>query len=52
MNKQPHKSRPDLDNLVKGFKDALLKEDSHIHKYINVKKVWGYHGAIIIKNDI
>lgn len=45
---KPHQSRPDLDNLVKAFKDSLLKEDSHIHTYKEVKKVWGYTGAIII----
>jgi len=39
----------DLDNLIKGFKDALLIEDSHIHTYHNMKKVWGREGAIILK---
>lgn len=49
MNGQPHKSRPDLDNLIKAFKDALLQEDSHIHTYDGMKKVWGFKGQIILK---
>tara|TARA_R110001592_G_scaffold312235_2_gene587473 strand:+ start:619 stop:1107 length:489 start_codon:yes stop_codon:yes gene_type:complete len=46
---QAHKQRPDLDNLVKAFKDALLVEDSHVHTYHNIKKIWGRSGAIIVK---
>lgn len=49
MNGQPHKQRPDLDNLVKGFQDALLKEDSHIHTYLKTKKEWGRLGQIKVK---
>ncbi len=49
MDGQPHKSRPDLDNLIKAFKDALLEEDSHIHTYDGMKKVWGKKGQIILK---
>lgn len=49
MDGQPHKSRPDLDNLIKAFKDALLPEDSHIHSYAKMKKVWGGKGQIILK---
>lgn len=49
MDGKPHKSRPDLDNLIKAFKDALLIEDSHVHTYHNMKKIWGRSGAIIVK---
>lgn len=49
MDGKPHKSRPDLDNLIKAFKDALLDEDSHIHTYEGMKKVWGKKGQIILK---
>lgn len=45
----PHKQRPDLDNLIKAFKDALLIEDSHVHTYHKMKKVWGRQGQIIVK---
>lgn len=44
----PHKQRPDLDNLLKAFKDALLKEDSHVHTYVSISKVWGEMGKIEI----
>ena len=49
---QPHKSTPDLDNLIKAFKDALCENDSFVHTYGCMKKVWGYEGAVIIVNNI
>jgi Holliday junction resolvase RusA-like endonuclease len=49
MNGQPHTSRPDLDNLIKAFKDALLDEDSQVHTYGVMKKIWGQKGQIILK---
>jgi len=49
MDGQPHKQKPDLDNLIKAFKDALLIEDSHIHTYQNMQKVWGREGQIMLK---
>lgn len=48
LNGQPHTQRPDLDNLIKAFKDALCEDDSHVHTYFNMKKVWGEEGKIII----
>ena len=48
MDGQPHKQRPDLDNLVKAFKDALLEEDSHVHTYGEIKKLWGRKGQVIV----
>lgn len=47
MNGLPHSQRPDIDNMVKGFMDALFKEDSHIWS-LKCEKRWGYKGAIII----
>ena len=32
--------RPDLDNYIKAFKDALLEEDSHIWQYTKMEKVY------------
>lgn len=46
---QPHKQRPDLDNLVKAFKDSLFIEDSHVHTYHKMQKIWGERGQIIVK---
>lgn len=44
----PHKQRPDLDNLIKAFKDAVFKEDSHVWKYGEMYKIWGQENKIII----
>jgi len=45
---KPHQNRPDLDNLLKAFKDALLEEDSAVWSYDMVTKVWGRTGSIIV----
>lgn len=39
MNFMLHQSKPDLDNLLKAYFDALLKEDKVISHY-EAKKVW------------
>jgi Holliday junction resolvase RusA-like endonuclease len=44
---QPHRQRPDLDNLLKGLMDAVLKEDSGVHD-VQANKVWGKEGRIEI----
>lgn len=46
MNGQPHQSRPDLDNLVKAFKDALCADDAFVWRYGEMEKVWGEVGVI------
>jgi Holliday junction resolvase RusA-like endonuclease len=48
---QPHTVKPDLDNLIKAFKDSLCENDSHIHTYDQMSKVWGTSGAVIIVNN-
>jgi Holliday junction resolvase RusA-like endonuclease len=45
MDGQPHKSRPDLDNLHKGLLDAIYKEDGHVWK-IASEKVWARKSSI------
>lgn len=42
---QPHRQKPDIDNLVKGFMDALLEDDSHVWR-IFAEKVWSDGGGI------
>ena len=37
---KPHTQKPDLDNLLKALMDAVLKEDSIIHKLGSIEKVW------------
>lgn len=49
MSGRPHKQRPDLDNLIKAFKDSVFKEDSHVWKYGEMKKIWGHKGAICLR---
>ena len=45
---QPHRYKPDLDNLVKGFMDCFGKEDSGVHEFY-ARKIWGKDGKIILK---
>ena len=39
----------DLDNLIKSINDALLKDDSVVHRF-EASKWWGDEGKIIIQN--
>ena len=48
---QPHTDKPDLDNLIKAFKDSLCENDSHIHTYDQMSKVWGTSGVVVIVNN-
>jgi len=38
----PHKKKPDIDNLFKAFTDAVCykKDDSHIHTVCNMRKIY------------
>jgi Holliday junction resolvase RusA-like endonuclease len=45
---RPHQQRPDLDNLIKAVKDALCAEDSHVHTYKDMRKVWAHTAGIVI----
>lgn len=47
MNKMPVKTRPDIDNYVKAFLDALLIEDGHIWM-LKCEKRYAYGGSIIV----
>jgi Holliday junction resolvase RusA-like endonuclease len=47
MNGLPHKQKPDTDNLVKGIKDSLLKDDSVVWKE-QAEKRWAFKGSILI----
>jgi Holliday junction resolvase RusA-like endonuclease len=39
----PHMMKPDIDNMIKSFMDALMKEDSHVHTIGFTKKLWCSH---------
>lgn len=47
MEGQPCKVKPDLDNITKGIKDALLLNDSNVW-FEKVEKRWSYEGCILI----
>lgn len=47
QNRMPVKTKPDIDNYVKAFLDALLTEDGHIWKIIAEKR-YAYKGSIIV----
>jgi len=47
LNKMPCKTRPDIDNYVKGFMDALLIEDGFVWQ-INAQKRYAFQGSIIV----
>lgn len=44
---KPHDQRPDIDNLVKSFLDALCEDDSYIYA-IRAEKYWAEQGSIEI----
>ena len=47
-NGQPHQQKPDLDNLIKAFKDALYQNDAIVYAYGMMQKMWGETGYIDI----
>lgn len=52
MEGQPHQQKPDTDNLLKAFCDALLPEDDCHVWDMRGRKLWASEGAIeIIEND-
>lgn len=51
MAGQPHQQKPDLDNLLKAFWDALADEDKHIYQIDHASKWWtGAAGCIEVRN--
>lgn len=49
LDDTPHMLRPDLDNLIKAFQDAMLKEDGMVYE-IHAKKLWSRKGYICVEN--
>lgn len=47
MAGKPHQSKPDKDNLEKGFLDALFDDDAAVWDG-RVTKFWGYEGRIYV----
>ena len=48
MMGRPHQNKPDIDNLIKAFLDALLPDDAHVWD-IRASKVWGTDGSIEVR---
>lgn len=48
MNGVAHQQKPDIDNLLKAFMDALMVEDKEIYE-VHASKFWGDKGAIDAK---
>ena len=44
---QPHRQRPDVDNLAKALLDAVYDEDCRVHD-LRVSKIWGERGMIVV----
>lgn len=51
LDGKPHQQTPDLDNMVKAFKDAICDRDEYVHTYNNVRKIWGPVGLILIGKE-
>jgi len=50
MNGTLHLQTPDMDNLLKGFQDALATEDKHIASIKGeLGKYWAYSGRIVLE---
>ena len=47
----PHQQKPDTDNLLKGFCDALLGDDCHVWD-MRGRKLWAAEGAIEIETTL
>lgn len=48
LNGMGHQYKPDLDNLLKAFQDALTPDDCTIWHYAGLSKVWGEAGCILV----
>lgn len=46
-NRKPVKKRPDIDNYVKAFMDAMSEEDGNVWKIIAEKR-YAYRGSILV----
>lgn len=45
MNGRPHQQKPDVDNYLKAFMDALCLDDSYVYD-VHPRKYWAYEGRI------
>lgn len=45
MDGAPHQQRPDIDNFIKAFLDALCEDDSYVWT-VRATKIWGREACI------
>lgn len=45
MSNKPHQQKPDIDNYLKAFMDALCLDDSYVYD-VHAKKFWANTGSI------
>ena len=45
----PHKSVPDVDNLLKALLDAVLPGGDQAYWCCTIRKLWGWQGAIVVE---
>lgn len=45
MFRLPHQQRPDIDNFLKSWMDAMCEDDSYIYD-VRAQKYWAYEGSI------
>lgn len=50
MEGKPHQQKPDIDNLLKGLMDALMKNDETVYQ-VRAEKYWSRSGQIWIMQD-
>ena len=44
---KPHQQKPDTDNLMKAFKDCLMKKDETVYDERS-RKFWDFKGRIVV----
>lgn len=49
LNGKPHTQRPDVDNLLKAYLDALCEEDSYVYA-VRAEKYWTEQGRIEVES--
>jgi Holliday junction resolvase RusA-like endonuclease len=49
LDGQPHRQKPDIDNLLKFIMDALLPNGDECVHEISARKIWGVEGKVIIE---
>lgn len=51
MKNTPHREHPDIDNLIKGFMDALSIEDKNVWN-VQAVKIWSITGTIVVRDAL